>query len=423
MNAPTDERLLGRVSPPRTLLRALQPEDLHALPDLHARLGLPSPAPRTLAWALMDNPSRLAVRAEAGWVLERGTQIVGWIGNLPRCYRYRGMPMWGATTTPLIVDPAYREHGVRLMRSFAAQSGPALLMAAAGPYAPAGWLRSLQFRPVSDGGANQRLRWNASGGTSNWWNQASARLRAWAGIGACVEQRLEEVMRQAPAGLRVERLAASDLQDVQDAPEATESGAALARAWQDWDRATRRQPGLWAVRTPSLMAWHLSMPDPEGPLPGFWLLLDERERLLGWCLARVRKQTATRPASAEIADLALHPRVTPPAAAMLLMRVLEWARSWQLRGVEALGWTGMPIHHLMAAQAPDETTELAPLWMLTHAERGVVPLPLTPRLGLTGLDTFDPTGLGEALGARELQADGTQSTSSTWPASLVDVHR
>ena len=162
--------VLAKPLPPRTRLRAVLANDYDAV---HALLQRNDARMRSRAgwnWALIDNPVRRAVGADAGWVLEHGDQMVGFLGNLPLRCHLDGLAVWGATCTDSIVDDAHRAHGVRLIRAFAAQPGAAFVYAADLADAQAPHFHSLGFAPVDKLQTAAHLRWTSHHGAA--WAQA-----------------------------------------------------------------------------------------------------------------------------------------------------------------------------------------------------------------------------------------------------------
>lgn len=403
----------------RTRLRPVEPEDHAAVVALWRRHGMPVRSREGWDWALVHNPARLAVGADAGWVLTRGDDIVGFLGNLPVCARHDGLPVWGATCTSFAVDEAYRGHASRLVRAFAAQPGAAFVYVATGSAWTAPMLRNLQFRAVDDPDANRRLRWVASESAAlscllrRQHLSLLSPLGGWAGWLAAAARRVHDRWR-APTtaeGIVVERISDDQLM--------------LARAsdwprhWNAWARMLSERPGLWVDRSAATMAWRLSDPDLIEDL-ALWAARDAQGRMLGMCMARKLPDSPGSTPKAELMDWALLPSAPPQTAELLLRQVLRWARSWRLAFVDAKRWTGAAAGQLAGLQ-PFQVRPLPSdgVWLMTHRTPGAPQMPDWPSWSMTGGDSDDwfGTHLAEPRPSRRPWAASRHPWTATRQAS------
>ena len=249
---PVDPVAVSPQAKPRTRLRALRRDDHSGVMALFERHGWPQRSRAGWDWALFDSPAYRATDADAGWVLEFGDAIVGFLGNLPVMARHDGAPVWGATCTSYLVDDAQRAHSTRLMRAFAAQAGAAFTWAATANEHSAPVYQGFRYRPLPQVQAQQRLRWWAhEGAAAQAWAQsrgcawlsgpAAAAGDAWS---ACkrITSRPTQVQ-----GLRVERLSAVDLLLVRTSH--------WPRTWNAWAKALAGRSGLWTDRSAATMGW------------------------------------------------------------------------------------------------------------------------------------------------------------------------
>ncbi|MFZ2988810.1 hypothetical protein, partial [Ideonella sp.] len=102
-------------------LRAAQPYDHAAVQALLKGHGWPVRSRAGWDWAFSHNPARLATAAPLGWVLVQGDSLVGYLGNLPQTFSWRGETVRGATCTSYLVLPEHRSHSLGLMRAFFSQ--------------------------------------------------------------------------------------------------------------------------------------------------------------------------------------------------------------------------------------------------------------------------------------------------------------
>lgn len=331
--------------PTRVRLRALRAEDLDAVLALLARHGHPARSRAGLQWALIDNPSRVSLGAEAGWVLEDAQTVVGFIGNLPLRVLVDGLAVWCAGGTTPVVDALYRAHGIRLVRAFASQPDAAFvhLRPTTEPLALA--LDSLQFEPAEGQADSTHLRWTVQQG-SHWGLGTGSNsfqvLWRWARRLARAESSTEVAAPQTE--LRVQRLTADELAGV--------CPSHWPQTWNAWANRYWSRPGLWTERSAYLMSWRLSDPDLANRL-ALWAVQDCADQMLGMVLALQGASEAGDPGSAELLDWAVLPQAPAQASSLLLQAVKAWARSWKANSVDALGFNGEAARQLTALGPQD----------------------------------------------------------------------
>lgn len=361
--------VLMKPAPNRTRLRALVAEDHSAVQALLQRHGASTRSQAGWNWALFDNPVRRAVGADAGWVLEHGDQVVGFLGNLPLRCHFDGLPVWGATCTTSVVDEAHRAHSVRLIRAFAAQPGAAFVYAADLADDQVPHFHSLGFAPVDNARKPGPLRWTAHHGEAWAQNLRHVRLgwlaplgRAAAGPAHTLRQlKAERVYGQA-MGLKIQRLGADELDG--------SFASHWPQTWNTWANAFWSRPGLWSERSAYLLSWRLSDPDRADDL-ALWALRDASDRMLGMCLARKQPAGHGRAAYAELVDWALAETAPAHAAGLLLQTVLDWARSWEVAVVEAGQFTGEAALQLERLHPHRGQSRTGELWLLSKSQPAV----------------------------------------------------
>jgi hypothetical protein len=111
-------------------LREVEFGDCEAVTALKVRYNLKPDSPANWQRLWKHNPALGGFKSvPIGWVLERGQDLVGYIGNIPlRCY-YNGKPLTAATTHALVVQPSCRAYTGGLVSAFARQKGIDLLLA------------------------------------------------------------------------------------------------------------------------------------------------------------------------------------------------------------------------------------------------------------------------------------------------------
>ncbi len=194
----------------------------------------------------LDNPLYRTMPRHwpAGWVLEDGGRLVGWCGNVPVEYTFRGRPVIAAKACGWCLEPGYRRFAGALVQPFFEQGADLMIgpddttaALAAGKSGagrpPAGsWDTAPFFVADYAGFAGVALR--AKG------LPAPGPVRALAGAGLWAKDRLgaEAVPAGAPGLSMVE---------------ASRFGPGFD---QFWDRWTRRYTGkLAAVRTGAMLEW------------------------------------------------------------------------------------------------------------------------------------------------------------------------
>jgi hypothetical protein len=371
-----------------TRLRPVAPEDHAAVTALFERHGWPVRSREGWNWALFDSPARVATGADAGWVLEHGERVVGFLGNLPVRAVHDGQPLWGATCTSYLVDDGHRAHSTRLLRAFAAQPGASLVWSATANPNSAPVYRGFRFRPFGGAAADQRLRWIGSEpalaesllrrlGLASIAPLGRALAAPWA-----VVRRARELPPSGPAlrQLRIQRLWPGDLVSLQ--------GTRWARAWDAWAQALCASPGLWVDRSAATMAWRLGDPDLLDEL-ALWAVIDAEDRMLGMGLARELPRQRGQLSRAELVDLALLPRAPAGAAQLLLREVCHWARGLDLAVVDAKRWTGRAAALLAATRPRTDPLPADGVWLMTHDRPGTPGLPAEPEWAMTGADSDD----------------------------------
>lgn len=145
-------------------LRVAQFADAPAVKALAVRNGLLGEL-RTDAWQWLwtDNPSS-PPEWTIGWVLELEQTIVGYIGNVPRRYRFQGKALLVACARAFVVDAAFRRHALKLMAAFYSQEAADLfLFTGANPMA-APLYEMAQAKRLPQTEFNDALYWAVSAG-------------------------------------------------------------------------------------------------------------------------------------------------------------------------------------------------------------------------------------------------------------------
>jgi len=372
----------------RVRLRPVTLEDAEGVTLLFERHGWPLRSRNGLSWALFDNPARLAVQAEAGWVLESAGQVVGFLGNVPGAFTADGRKTLGATCTSLLVDDAHRARSTSLIRAFTAQPGMAFVYSATANANSAPLYKSFSFSPCPDVRANQRLRWMTSKSAMvrallermhlGWIVPRSATAQVSRLARAALAPDLPNGGR---AGLHVDPVGLADLTD--------ERSSNCRDAWNRWSAQMAAVSGLQADRSAQTMAWRMSDPDWPADAQALWALRDSEGNMLGLCMARRLPHRRGQPSKAELMDLALLPGSSVEAAAQLLGAARRWAGSQGAAVLDAKRWTGLTAVQLASLGARCQALPSDALWLRIHRHT-VESQPLDWALwSMTGCDSDD----------------------------------
>jgi hypothetical protein len=94
-----------------------------------------------------------------GWVLESGGEVVGWIGNIPLAYHFRGHDLRAATAYSWVVDGRYRAYSIPLLGRFLRQKNIDLLVFNTVSSSAEPLYRSLGLSKMPAGSWNQSAFW------------------------------------------------------------------------------------------------------------------------------------------------------------------------------------------------------------------------------------------------------------------------
>src|ERR1700722_673806 len=94
--------------------------DFEAAANLKVRWGMAADSIENWERLWRYNPALTHMGNERpiGWVLEADSRVIGYIGNIPRLYRYGNKTLTSVTGHGLVVEPAYRGIGVSLNAAY-----------------------------------------------------------------------------------------------------------------------------------------------------------------------------------------------------------------------------------------------------------------------------------------------------------------
>ena len=111
-------------------LRPVELSEVDAVSRLQQFVGLSPSTPPSWERLWVRNPALGEGRPklEIGWALKTPDRIVGYLGNLPRLYRFNGRELLSANAISFGGDPEFRGASMRLATAFARQTGADLLL-------------------------------------------------------------------------------------------------------------------------------------------------------------------------------------------------------------------------------------------------------------------------------------------------------
>jgi hypothetical protein len=236
------------VQPPR--LREASLSDYSQITALVTRNGLEVKSEAEWKHLWIENPlyRRMGHQWPIGWVLQsREQDIVGYIGNIPLLYEFRGRPVITAGTYCWVVDEAYRGYSVLLLDRYFDQKYVDLYLSTTVNSQASKAFQVFDSPPVPVGAWDRAAFWvtNYQGFTSSWLN-----MNEWRGAKA-----LSYPFSAALAIKdRVTRPLPHKNSDGVDIKSLSSFGPPFDRFWKQVRE--RRSNQLLGVRTSDLLEWH-----------------------------------------------------------------------------------------------------------------------------------------------------------------------
>jgi len=142
-------------------IREARLEDYAEIARLQSRNGLISRPYKEWSALWTENPAFLQAGGSwpIGWVLESRDEILGFIGNLPLAYSFRGHELRAATPYSWAVDLRYRAYSMGLLLRFVGQKELDLVVCATVNAAAERVYRACQFQRVPAGAWDTSAFW------------------------------------------------------------------------------------------------------------------------------------------------------------------------------------------------------------------------------------------------------------------------
>ena len=134
-------------------------ESIHGLLKRHALVSAELSADLwTALWR--ENPAfQEGPAIPMGWILEDAGAVVGYLGNIPSRYHYRGEQLLAAAARAFAVDVAFRSQSVKLLHAFCSQQNVDLLLNTSANTAAGTMFQLCKARRIPQAGYDTALFW------------------------------------------------------------------------------------------------------------------------------------------------------------------------------------------------------------------------------------------------------------------------
>jgi len=223
--------------------------DYQQVTALQARNGLRTKSPLDWCELWSSNPAYLRCGDELpiGWVLESGNgEVVGFLGNIPLSYKFRGRDLLAATPNSWVVEHGYRGYAIRLLDVFLKQTSVDLFVFTTVNPSAEGVLRALRIHRIPVG------KWDIA----RFWITGYRGFARSALAARSIP--LPDLCAAPVAGaLWVRDLFGSPVGEISSEVQIripTEFGKDFEQFWKTSEK--QNPDRLWAVRDSETLAWH-----------------------------------------------------------------------------------------------------------------------------------------------------------------------
>jgi hypothetical protein len=146
--------------PPR--VRKASDDDYEQITALHVRNGVGTKSYDYWTGLWLGNPAYQQPGAHwpIGWVLETDSRaIVGWVGNIPSVYQFKGRRLCAATPYSWLVDHSHRGYGMLILNRLLRQKGADLFVCSNVSSASEPFTKYLRFSRVPVGAWDKAAFW------------------------------------------------------------------------------------------------------------------------------------------------------------------------------------------------------------------------------------------------------------------------
>lgn len=110
-------------------------------------------------WLWFRNPAMPSADWPIGWVLDSEGEVVGYLGNVPAMFWFKGKSVRAAAARSFVVDPEFRRGSLRLAAAFFSQSQADLLLNTSANVSAAAVFELCKSRRVPQPSYDQGLVW------------------------------------------------------------------------------------------------------------------------------------------------------------------------------------------------------------------------------------------------------------------------
>lgn len=186
-----------------------------------------------------------------GWVLEQSNEIVGYLGNIPLNYHFRGKRLLAVAARGFAVDAAFRSHSLRLAAAFFSQKNVDVLLNTSANASAAAVFQICKAEKIPHADYDKALYW-----IIRPWRIASSALRkyglnsALASLGGIAVAPIINVEARVRRRGPLNKWAECDLRTL-------ESGSVGADFDVFWERTLKeRSQCMLAERSARVLRWH-----------------------------------------------------------------------------------------------------------------------------------------------------------------------
>ncbi len=277
----SDSSLLSPpVDPDALSVREAQFSDFNEVYEMNRRLGQGKDSIENWYRLWRDNPALKTGQATSriGWALLDGSRIVGFLGNIPLLYKFRGKTLVVTATCRLAVEPGYRGFSHLLVNSFFRQKDVDLFLNTTATVGAGKMMTALRAPQVPQPDYGKVLFWVLRPGhfVQSVLQRAGASptfARIFGAPGGLVV-RGEIFFRGRKPRSRSSKyvVRTGGLETI---------GPEFTRFWEEQARQARY---LFASRSPEVMRWHFDLPDSQKSTSvlSCW----DGSRLVGYAIVR-----------------------------------------------------------------------------------------------------------------------------------------
>ena len=326
-----EQSLAPTSSPPPAKLREVVFQDFDSVNALKRRWGLTSDSRENWERLWRRNPAvdQIHVKLPMGWVLESEGKIVGYLGNIEYLCRFGERILTAATSSGLVVEPAYRAVSLSLIAAFYRQKSVDLFIATTAIESVGKIARAFKSDPLPQPDYETVMFWVlqpypfATAVLKKLdLNSALLKMGGMAGYIAVVGDKI--VRRRWPKN-GSNHLIVTDINVADIGPDFESL----------WTEKLTEKTRLFADRSPTALRWHFDIPGDRGNTRV--ICCHERGHLVGYLVIRNNFNQRNGPQRSIVADM-LVKNDDPGVIRALLVAAYRHAKRSGSHTLEVLGF-------------------------------------------------------------------------------------